>query len=197
MSLVAANREVYDCCSRTAFRVSVPDREHGGQKTERVRVIDWENTRRQRLPAGQPVQRHRRALHLPAGSRRLRQRPAAGGDRAEEARRAGQAGVRREPHQLQAPAERHPDAVLVQRAAHRLQRHREPRRLAHGGLGAVLRVEARRARGRTAPRVAGGDAPRRLRPGAPARPGGELHALLRAQGRAASRSWRRTISSSA
>ena len=41
MSLVAANREVHDLL-KTGVSVSVPDREHGGQKTERVRVIDWQ-----------------------------------------------------------------------------------------------------------------------------------------------------------
>ena len=41
MSLVAANREVYDLL-KTGIPVSVPDREHGGQKTERLRVIDWQ-----------------------------------------------------------------------------------------------------------------------------------------------------------
>jgi len=40
--------------------------------------------------------------------------------------------------ELQASAERHPIAVCVQRAAHRIKRHGQPRRLAHGGLGAVL-----------------------------------------------------------
>ena len=39
MSLVAANREVYGLL-KTGVPVSVPDREHGGQKTERLRVID-------------------------------------------------------------------------------------------------------------------------------------------------------------
>lgn len=42
MSLVAANREVY-ALLKEGIRVSVPDRERGGQKTERLRVIDWEN----------------------------------------------------------------------------------------------------------------------------------------------------------
>ena len=41
MSLVAANREVYDLL-KTGIPVSVQDREHGGQKTERLRVIDWQ-----------------------------------------------------------------------------------------------------------------------------------------------------------
>ena len=41
MSLEAANREVY-VMLKDGIPVSVPDREHGGQKPERVRVIDWE-----------------------------------------------------------------------------------------------------------------------------------------------------------
>ena len=42
MSLAAANREVY-LLLKDGVPVSLPDKEHGGQKTERVRVIDWEN----------------------------------------------------------------------------------------------------------------------------------------------------------
>jgi type I restriction enzyme, R subunit len=41
MSLEAANREVY-LLLKEGIKVSVPDRERGGQKTERLRVIDWE-----------------------------------------------------------------------------------------------------------------------------------------------------------
>ena len=41
MSLEAANREVY-LLLKQGVRVSLPDHEHGGQKTERVRAIDWE-----------------------------------------------------------------------------------------------------------------------------------------------------------
>jgi type I restriction enzyme, R subunit len=41
MSLEAANREVY-LSLKEGIRVSVPDREHGGQRTERLRVIHWE-----------------------------------------------------------------------------------------------------------------------------------------------------------
>ncbi|HWQ93313.1 MAG TPA: type I restriction endonuclease, partial [Clostridia bacterium] len=41
MGLAAANREVY-LLLKDGIKVSVPDR-HGGQKTERLRVIDWEN----------------------------------------------------------------------------------------------------------------------------------------------------------
>lgn len=41
MSLEAANREVYGLL-KDGIPVSVPDREHGGQKTERLRVVDWE-----------------------------------------------------------------------------------------------------------------------------------------------------------
>ncbi len=42
MSLAAANREVYGFL-KEGIPVSVPDPKGGGQKTERVRVIDWEN----------------------------------------------------------------------------------------------------------------------------------------------------------
>ncbi len=41
MSLEAANRETY-LLLKEGIKVSVPDREHGGQKTERLQVIDWE-----------------------------------------------------------------------------------------------------------------------------------------------------------
>jgi type I restriction enzyme, R subunit len=41
-ALVTANREVYDLL-KDGVTVSVPDREQGGQKTVRVRVIDWQN----------------------------------------------------------------------------------------------------------------------------------------------------------
>ena len=42
MSLAAADRDVYELLKQ-GVQVSVPDREKGGQKTERVGVIDWEN----------------------------------------------------------------------------------------------------------------------------------------------------------
>ncbi len=42
MLLAAANREVYSLL-KEGIKVSVPDRERGGQKTERLRVIDWQN----------------------------------------------------------------------------------------------------------------------------------------------------------
>jgi type I restriction enzyme R subunit len=42
MSLAAANREVWELV-RDGVTVSVADRERGGQKTERVRIVDWEN----------------------------------------------------------------------------------------------------------------------------------------------------------
>ena len=41
MLLEAANREVYRLL-KEGITVSVPDLEHGGQKTERLRVVDWE-----------------------------------------------------------------------------------------------------------------------------------------------------------
>ncbi len=42
MSLEAANREVYRLL-KEGIAVSVPDQELGGQKTERLRVVDWEH----------------------------------------------------------------------------------------------------------------------------------------------------------
>jgi type I restriction enzyme R subunit len=42
MSLEAANREVYKLL-KEGIPVSIPDRDHGGQKTERLRVVDWEH----------------------------------------------------------------------------------------------------------------------------------------------------------
>lgn len=42
MSLASANREVWELV-RDGVKVLVPDRERGGQKTERVRIIDWDN----------------------------------------------------------------------------------------------------------------------------------------------------------
>ncbi len=42
MSPEAANREVYRLL-KEGIAVSIPDREHGGQKTERLRVVDWEH----------------------------------------------------------------------------------------------------------------------------------------------------------
>jgi type I restriction enzyme, R subunit len=42
MSLAAANRDVYTLI-KDGIRVSVPDHQRGGQKEERLRVIDWQN----------------------------------------------------------------------------------------------------------------------------------------------------------
>src|SRR5262245_3833998 len=42
MSLAGANREIYDLV-KDGVTVSMPDPEHGGQKTERVWLIDWQN----------------------------------------------------------------------------------------------------------------------------------------------------------
>ncbi len=42
MSLEAANRDVYQLL-KEGIKVSIPDAAHGGQKTERLRVIDWEH----------------------------------------------------------------------------------------------------------------------------------------------------------
>jgi type I restriction enzyme R subunit len=42
MTMTAANREVYQLL-KEGVAVSLPDLENGGQKTERLRVVDWEN----------------------------------------------------------------------------------------------------------------------------------------------------------
>jgi len=42
MTLEAANREVYQLL-KDGIKVSIPDVAHGGQKTERLRVMDWEH----------------------------------------------------------------------------------------------------------------------------------------------------------
>ncbi len=42
MSMAAANREMHELLKH-GVKVIVPDKERGGQKTERIRVIDWEN----------------------------------------------------------------------------------------------------------------------------------------------------------
>jgi len=43
MSLEGANREVYRLL-KDGIPVSIPDREHGGQRLERLRVVDWEHS---------------------------------------------------------------------------------------------------------------------------------------------------------
>ena len=42
MTMEAANREIYQLL-KEGIAVSLPDTENGGQKTERLRVMDWEN----------------------------------------------------------------------------------------------------------------------------------------------------------
>jgi len=42
MSLPAANREIHGLL-KDGITVSVPDHEEGGQKTQRLRVVDWEH----------------------------------------------------------------------------------------------------------------------------------------------------------
>jgi type I restriction enzyme, R subunit len=57
MSLAAANREVY-WLLKEGIKVSVPEKVHGGQKTERLRVLDWESpANNDFLLVSQPVRR--------------------------------------------------------------------------------------------------------------------------------------------
>ena len=129
MSLEAANREIYRLL-KDGIPVSVPDREHGGQKTERLRVVDWAQPEQNDFLLvsqlsvvgslytcrpdgggyGQFDREKGQSLHLQARSGGLRQRPALSGDRTQEARRAGAFGLRREPDPLQAAD---PAALLV------------------------------------------------------------------------------------
>ncbi len=57
----------------------------------------FRGARAQRLAGGQPVHRRRGPAHAPAGRRAVRQRPAAGGDRAEEPGRRERDGLERLP----------------------------------------------------------------------------------------------------
>ena len=69
----------------------------------------------QRLAGGQPVHRRREQAQPPAGRRALRQRPAAGGDRAEERRPTRTPRSGRAFHQLQTYKARDPVALRLQR----------------------------------------------------------------------------------
>ena len=122
----------------------------------------------QRLAGGQPVHRRREQAHAPAGRRAVRQRPAAGGDRAQER-------GRRERHDLDGlPAAPDlqggdPVAVRLQRAAGRLRRRGGAGRHAHRRARVVQALAHHRGRGagRSAPaRAAGGDRGRLRRSGA-------------------------------
>ena len=161
--------------------MSVPDREHGGQKTERLRVVDWEH------PANNDFLLVSQfsvtgALYtcrpdlvgfvngLPWVVIELK-KPGV------PARAAFDENLTH--YKQQIPALFWSNALLIasngtDSRVGSLTADWEP-------LGGV---EAHRARGRAAPRVAGSDAARHLRPRPPARSGRELHAVFRAQGRA-------------
>ena len=146
MSLAAANREVYELL-KEGIKVSVPDREHGGQKTERVRVIDWQNpTANDFLLVSQfsvtgPLYTCRLDLvgfvnGLPFVVVELK-KPGV------SARQAFDDNLTSYKH-LQNGI---PALFWLQCPVDRLQRHRKPCGFADRRLGALLRVEAHRARG--------------------------------------------------
>ena len=54
MSLEAANREIYRLL-KDGIPISIPDHEHGGQKTERLRVVDWEHPERNHFALAEEV----------------------------------------------------------------------------------------------------------------------------------------------
>ena len=105
MLLAAANREIY-LLLKEGIKVSVPDREHGGQKTERLRVIDWQNPEANDFLLVSQFSVTGALYTCRPDLGRLHQRPAAGGHRAEKARRARPRGVRRKPDPLQASKSR-------------------------------------------------------------------------------------------
>jgi type I restriction enzyme R subunit len=134
MSLEAANREVY-LLVKEGIKVSMPGHERGGQKTERLRVIDWENfAANDFLLVSQfsltgPLYTCRADLvgfvnGLPLVVIEFK-KPGV------PARAAFEEDLRHYKQQI-------PGVVLVQRAAHCLEWHRQPRRFAYGRLGAIL-----------------------------------------------------------
>ncbi len=94
MTPVAANREIW-ALLRDGVPVQVPDREHGGERDERVRVIDWDTPAANDFLLVCQLTVTGRALHLPPRPRRIRQRLAAGRRRTQEAGRPRAPGVRR------------------------------------------------------------------------------------------------------
>jgi len=143
MSLTAVNREVY-ALLKDGIAVSMADLVNGGQKTERLRVIDWTD------PNGNDFLL---VSQFSVTGAFYTCRPDLVGFVnglpwvVIELKKPGvpARGVRREPHPLQGPD---PGAVCLQRADDCQQRYRQPRGLAHGRLGALGGVAARRARGR-------------------------------------------------
>ena len=121
MSLAGANREVWELV-RDGVKVAVPDRERGGQKTERVRVVDWENPLandflvvNQMTITGDLYTCRPDLIGFVNGLPFV----------VIELKKPGvpaRASVRREPDELQASAERNSGAVLVQRADDRVER---------------------------------------------------------------------------
>ena len=112
----------------------------GGQKTERVRVVDWEQpANNDFLLVSQFSVTGALYTCRPDLVGFINGLPLV----VIELKKPGvpTRGVRRESDNLQTSADRHPGVVRVQRAAHRLERHGQRRRLAHGGLGAVQAFE--------------------------------------------------------
>ena len=132
----------------------------------------------QRLAGGQPVHRGRRAAHAAAGRGAVRQRAAAGGDRAEEPgrrERDGLVGVSAAPDVPGAD----PGAVHDQRGAGRLGRRAGAHRRARRGQGVVQALaDDHRARGRAGARArAAGGAGGCVREAPVPRPAALLHRL--------------------
>ncbi|MFZ2207827.1 MAG: type I restriction endonuclease [Porticoccaceae bacterium] len=179
MSLEAANREVYRLL-KEGITVSVPDSDalspspsgRGGQRTERLRVVDWERPENNdfllvsQFSVTGALYTCRPDLvgfvnGLPWVVIELK-KPGV------PARAAFDENLTH--YKQQIPALFWSNALLIASNG------------TDSRVGPLGGVEAHRARGRTAPRVAGSDAARHLRPQPPARSCGKLHAVFRAQG---------------
>ena len=145
-SLVERNRAVH---RMLVDGVTVEYRRDG--RLDRRRAGAGDRLRRagqQRLARRQPVHRVRGAAHAPAGRGAVRQRPAAGGDRAQERGRRERDGLVGLPAAPDLPGA-DPGAVRDQRRAGRLRRRAGAHRLARRGQGVVQALaHDHRARGR-------------------------------------------------
>ena len=146
MTPTAANRELW-ALMRDGVKVSVPDLVKGGQKTERVRVVDWENPAandfllvNQMTIVGQLYTCRPDLIGFVNGLPWVvieLKKPGV------PARQAFDGNLTSYKHAQNARA----CAVLVECLADCFQRHGHPRGIADRRLGTVLRVETRRARG--------------------------------------------------
>jgi type I restriction enzyme, R subunit len=134
MGLVAANREVYRLL-KDGIVVSVADRQRGGQSKVRLRVVDWDNSAANDFLV---------VSQLSVSSSLYTCRPDLVGFLnglpllVIEFKKPGVSARAAFDDNLSHYKAQIPPAVLEQRLPDRLQRHRQPHRLAQCRLGAVL-----------------------------------------------------------